>query len=122
MKIDSIRRAYLWAACNKVTGGKYKVNWKLVCKPKDKGGLGILNLRKFVSALRLRWFWHEWKDETKPWVGFGNPCTPHEKDLFAAATAVTIGNGKKALCWEAAWLDGMRQDMLHLSYLSYQNR
>ena len=25
-KIDSLRRAYLWAGCDKVTGGKYKVN------------------------------------------------------------------------------------------------
>jgi hypothetical protein len=63
MKIDGLRRAYLWAACDKVTGGKCKVNWDLVCKPKENGGLGILNLKKFASALRLRWLWQEWKDE-----------------------------------------------------------
>jgi hypothetical protein len=44
----------------------------------------------------------------KPWVGLGNPCTPHDHDLFAAATKVTIGDGNKALFWEAAWIDGMR--------------
>jgi hypothetical protein len=63
MKIDGLRRAYLWVACDKVTGGKCKVNWDLVCKPKENGGLGILNLKKFASALRLRWLWQEWKDE-----------------------------------------------------------
>ena len=57
MKVDSIRRAFLWAACDKVTGGKCKVNWDLVCKPKEYGGLGILNLKKFASALRMRWLW-----------------------------------------------------------------
>jgi hypothetical protein len=44
----------------------------MVCRPKDKGGLGILNLKKFVMALRLRWLWYEWKNEAKPWVGLGN--------------------------------------------------
>ncbi|KAE8773690.1 hypothetical protein D1007_54030 [Hordeum vulgare] len=39
-KIDSIHRAYLWAGTDKVSEGKYKVNWDLVCKPNNKGGLG----------------------------------------------------------------------------------
>jgi hypothetical protein len=79
MKIDSIRRAFLWAACDKVTGGKCKVNWELVCKPKEYGGLGILNLSKFASALCMRWLWHEWTSEEKAWVGLGNPCTTQDK-------------------------------------------
>jgi hypothetical protein len=32
MKIDSIKRAFLWTECDKVTGRKCKVNWELVCK------------------------------------------------------------------------------------------
>jgi hypothetical protein len=67
MKIYSIRMAFLWAACDKVTGRKCKVNWETVCKPMDCGGLGILNLTKFASALRIRWLWHEWNEEPKPW-------------------------------------------------------
>jgi hypothetical protein len=55
MKIDSLRRDFLWSTCDKVSGGKFKVNWDMVCRPKDKGGLGILNLKKFTAALRLRW-------------------------------------------------------------------
>ena len=42
-KIDSLRRAYLWAGCDKVSGGKFKINWEQVCKSKLHGGLGILN-------------------------------------------------------------------------------
>jgi hypothetical protein len=108
MKIDSIRRAYLWAACDKVTGGKCKVNWELVCKPTEYGGLGILNLSKFASALRLRWLWNEWNDNPKPWVGLGTPCSTLDKDLFAAATTVNVGDGKRASFWEDSWLEGVR--------------
>jgi hypothetical protein len=75
---------------------------------KEQRGLGILNVAKLASALRLWWLWYEWKEEKKPWVGLGNPCTSSDRELFEAATCVTIGNGKKALVWEATWLDGMR--------------
>lgn len=123
MKIDSIRRAFLWAACDKVTGGKCKVNWEMVCKPKDCGGLGILNLTKFASALRMRWLWHEWKDEAKPWAGLGTPCTMLDNDLFAAATKVTIGDGKKASFWEDPWLNGRRpKDIAPLIYKGSKRR
>jgi hypothetical protein len=80
LKIDNIRRAFLWVACEKVSEGKCKVNWELVCKPKEYGGLGILNLKKFASALRLTWLWNEWVNESKPWVGLGKPCTPHDRE------------------------------------------
>jgi len=108
MKIDSIRRAFLWTACDKVSGGKCKVNWEKLCKPKEFGGFEIMNLKFFSSALRMRWLWSEWKDDSKPWVGLGSPCTTHDKELFAAATRMTIGNGKKGSFWESSWLDGLR--------------
>ena len=108
LKIDSIRRAYLWAACEKVTGGKCKVNWEHVCKPKDLGGLGILNLKKFATALRLRWLWFEWDEEPKPWVGLGNPCNQNDANIFAASTKVEVGSGDKASFWHSSWLDGRR--------------
>ena len=91
-----------------MTGGKCKVNWELVCKPKIFGGLGILNLEKFATALRLRWLWYEWADPPKTWAGTGTPCNDDDRDLFAAATTVSVGNGCKAKFWESSWLNGMR--------------
>jgi hypothetical protein len=79
-----------------VTGRKCNnVNWEGVCKPKEYGGLWILNLPKFSTTLCMRWLWQEWNHEAKPWVGLGTPCTPQDMDLFAAATEVRIGNGEK---------------------------
>jgi hypothetical protein len=60
--------------------------------------------------------------KSKPWIGLGNPCTPCDHDLFEATTTVTIGNGKKALFWEAACYMGCGQKVWHLSSLSYQKR
>jgi hypothetical protein len=82
IKIDSIRMAFLWTASDKITGEKCKVNWKMVCKPKEYGGFRILNIAKFASALRMRWLWNEWDDEDKPWVGLGNHCTSQDKRTF----------------------------------------
>jgi hypothetical protein len=59
MKINSIRRVFLWAACEKVTSVKRKVIWEQVCKPMEFGGLGIFNLKKFASALILRRLWNK---------------------------------------------------------------
>ena len=107
-KNDFLRCAFLWAGCDKVTGGKCKINWMQVCKSKVHGGLGIQNPRKFASALRIRWLWAEWLDPVKPWVRLGNPCDENDKNIFAAATKVLFGNGIRASFWESAWLDGMR--------------
>ena len=106
--IIALLRAYLWGGCDKVSGGKCKVNWEKVCRPTNLGGLGILNLEKFAAALRQRWLWNEWDDAPKPWVGLGNPCSATDNDLFAASTIVTVGNGEKATFWTSSWLNGLR--------------
>ena len=107
-KLTSLRRAYLWEGCDKITGGKCKVNWEKVCRPTNLGGLGILNIDKFASALRQRWLWLEWVDDTKPWIGLGNPCNNDDKEIFAAAMVVSVDNGEKAKFWTSPWVNGIR--------------
>lgn len=121
-KIDALRRAFLWAGCDKVTGGKCKINWEQVCKSKLHGGLGILNLKKFASALRIRWLWGEWLTPIKPWVGLGTPCDRHDRDIFAASTKVVIGDGTRATFWESTWLDGLRPKDIAPKIFELSNR
>ena len=71
--LDKIRKRFLWAAGEELTGGKCKVNWTKSCMPKELGGLGILNLEKFARALRLRWLWHSWVSPDKPWASTERP-------------------------------------------------
>jgi hypothetical protein len=80
--IRSLLRAYLWADCEKVSDGKCKANWEMVCRPTKIGNLGILNLDKFATAHRLRWLWHEWTDEIKAWIGLGNSCNKQDRESF----------------------------------------
>jgi hypothetical protein len=75
-KIDRIRTNFLWHGVEETRKGNCHVNWKQVPMPKSKGGLGILDLRKFNRALRLRWQWLKWKDPHKPWSSM--PVCLHE--------------------------------------------
>lgn len=45
-KVDQIRRSFLWRGetPDKVCGGHSLINWPTNCLPKNKGGLGILDL------------------------------------------------------------------------------
>jgi len=64
-RIDKIRRSFLWRgeAPENVKGGHSLINWPTTCRPKGKGGLGVLDLERFARELRLRWLWFKWKQK-----------------------------------------------------------
>ena len=55
-RMDTIRSKFFWrGASNKF---KYHlVNWKAICRPKDYGGLGVINTKLFNNCLLSKWFW-----------------------------------------------------------------
>jgi hypothetical protein len=93
--INKVERDFLWAAKETTTGAKCKVTWEAVCHPKIVGGLGVLYMEKFATALRLRWPWLELTKSDKIWVGSDNPCSTDDMHIFYAATSITLGNGRK---------------------------
>jgi hypothetical protein len=79
----------------------------VVCSPKDFGGLGVKDLILFSRALRLRWEWLNWTDVDRPWHGLPLPLKKEDLVLFHACTAISLGNGDKALFWKDPWHNGM---------------
>ena len=106
-KIDRLRRSFLWRGetPDKVYGGHSIINWPTTCRPKAKGGLGVLDLERFARALRLRWLWYQWKHRDRAWNKLDLPVDDREKALFAASTVVTVGDGKLAR-WTSPWVGG----------------
>ena len=47
-------------------------------------------------------------DDTKDWIGLGNPYNDHDRDLFATVTMVTVRDGEKSTFWKFSWLLGLR--------------
>jgi hypothetical protein len=55
-RMDSVRARFLW----RVAGEEFKyhmVKWHVVCRPKDLGGLGIINTQVLNECLMTKWIW-----------------------------------------------------------------
>jgi hypothetical protein len=83
-QIDKRRRAFLWSGTVSTAGAKCKVAWPVVCRPTNLGGLGVLDLRFFGFALRLRW---EWLARTAIDCSWSSLPSKPEKSVTAMAAA-----------------------------------
>jgi hypothetical protein len=94
-RIEKIMRSFLWMKPGATPGARPHslVNWRTVCRPKELGGLGVLDLERFGRAMRLRWLWYAWTDPARPWVGTDHPCDDANMALFRASTVITLGDG-----------------------------
>jgi len=103
-QIDKKRRAFLWSGTDQVAGGKCRVAWTVACRPKDLGGLGLIDLRRFGIALQLRWEWKRRMQAYLPWVPLPSPDNKTLASTFLAATDVVLGDGNTAIFWLDRWL------------------
>lgn len=55
-EIDKIKRTFLWHGVSNQPKKMSLANWNLVCKPKEFGGLGIMDLKMFNQALLIEWY------------------------------------------------------------------
>ena len=124
--LDKIRRKCLWTkkteqgeSCNSLAA------WSMICKPKDCGGLGILDLRTQSDALLLKYlhkFYNHWDLPSVEliWHTYYTSKIPHATDacgsfwwrditklmpVYRGITKVTIQDGCTTLLWKDLWMD-----------------
>jgi hypothetical protein len=105
----------------------YWVNWAEVCKPKDQGGLGVMNTKLMNISLMVKWIWRLFSEQPESLLwhrivsakyrGAGNIFASsarngspfwhslHKiKDFFKLGARYTLGNGEKIQFWTDWWL------------------
>jgi hypothetical protein len=82
------------------------VAWEVVCRPKELGGLGIIDLRRFGLALRLRWDWVRKVDPNRTWIDLPSSSDKATRALIRAATMTVVGDGSSTLYWQDSWIHG----------------
>ncbi|XP_052622964.1 uncharacterized protein LOC128128149 [Lactuca sativa] len=66
-EIEKMCKSFLWAN-GEIVKGKAKVKWHDICKPKEYGGLGIKNLRRWNEALLAKHVWNVINNKNSLWV------------------------------------------------------
>ena len=119
------------------------VAWFSVCRPKNQGGLGVMNifvqnqvlllknLHKFYNRENIPWvnlIWEAYYDNGilpgQIWEGsFWWKCNLRLIDSYKAMARCTIGDGKSALFWSDLWHSAcLNQFFPHLySFVKDQN-
>jgi hypothetical protein len=123
--IDRARKQCLWRGNSNQQRGGNLVAWPVVTIPKDKGGLGILNLRLQNDALLLKHLDKFYNKRDIPWVQliwwkYYQDKVPHAarevgsfwwkdilrlSNLFRGIARCAIGDGSTVLSWDDPWTD-----------------
>jgi hypothetical protein len=119
------QRHCLWAKEEEARSGNALAAWTMVCRPKQHGGLGVINLELQNKALLMKQLHKFYSKDPTPWVSlvwslYGNGV-PHAmskrgsfwwKDIFSliddyrSITTCKIHNGASILFWKDFWLQG----------------
>ncbi|XP_039126955.1 uncharacterized protein LOC120263117 [Dioscorea cayenensis subsp. rotundata] len=127
-KINRIRRDFLWSGPDIDHPKCRLVGWKNLCRSRDQGGWGILELHNFNSALLGIWWWKFLSDPTwcganvvkfnyglESWNLFPRPagrisffwkgvmsCLPSLRGCILQS----VNSGTTTLFWKDRWVDG----------------
>jgi hypothetical protein len=66
-QMDSISSKFFWRGAG-IEFKYHMVKWQAVCRPKEFGGLGIINTMLFNECLITKWIWKIYKQKDNLWV------------------------------------------------------
>lgn len=124
VEIETLFKGFLW--CNsEVCKGKARVAWKEVCKPKDKGGLGLKSLELWNKTLLIKHLWNVASNKESLWVKWINTVKLKGRSVWDVDESKSeswcwktilehrkfvedhicyeIGNGKDIYVWHDKW-------------------
>lgn len=67
-QVDKFRKHCLWRGSDKTNRVNAKAAWKMVTRPKDEGGMGVLDLKSQNEALLLKNIHKFFNKADIPWV------------------------------------------------------
>ena len=121
-QLERIMRQCLWRG-NSDTPRQSLAAWDMVCRPKEKGGLGVINLQLQNQGLLIKHLHKFYNKADIPWVSllwdsYYDGVVPHAtvlcgsfwwKDIFKladnyrAVASVSVNKGDSVLFWSDAW-------------------
>jgi hypothetical protein len=126
-RMESMMRNFLWEGIGEGSKG-HLINWDVVSRSREKGGLGIGNLVKRNISLLGKWLWrfpierdslwhmvirskygfqpNGWDTNQPQLISSRNPWKDisAQMNMFAPCFQLTVGSGRKVRFWEDVWL------------------
>jgi hypothetical protein len=66
-RMDSVRSRFIWRGAH-ADFKCHMVKWEDVCRPREYGGLGIIDTKIFNECLMVKWIWKLYKQKECLWV------------------------------------------------------
>lgn len=131
-QIDKYRKHCLWSGGDIHKKGSCLAAWDLACKPKEEGGLGIIDIRTHNLALLLKYLDKFYNHANTPWVKLtwekfhkNSYIPPHAKspsgsfwwrdllkltDAFRNIATCSPSKGNSVMLWDDLWSDSLIKD------------
>lgn len=144
-QIDVFRKHCLWSKGDINRKGTCLAAWEVACKPKDQGGLGIIDIQNQNDALLMKFLDKFYNNANVPWVQLtwsklyhNDQTPPHARCLvgsfwwmdvlklfekFKQFTTCQPNRGNSVLLWSDIWIDQTLRDKFpHLFSFSRKHK